>query len=188
VQQQPDRRSQGIYVEWIGEECVVYDRVSHVAHSLSAAAAQVWESCDGQRSPDQIAAELQLAPALVQQALAELNDCGLLDAASVEPAQFTRRQVSKRLGIVGGMAFAAPLIYSVTVGVAGAAASTLSCSEISCSANDSTSDAAQSDANAQCSSAPECQATSTCNCVPDSSSGDWECSYDTDGNPSVCVY
>jgi Coenzyme PQQ synthesis protein D (PqqD) len=163
VQERPTALSEGVYVERIEDECVVYNRTTETAHSLSAAAARVWDSCDGRHSADQLAEELRLAPELVWQALAELDECGLLQDDPVEHIDgITRRQAAKRLGKVGGLALTAPLIYSVTIGAASAAASPLTCDNQACIGSGSTMVAAQADASTQCAVAPGCQAASTC--------------------------
>jgi hypothetical protein len=177
MRDRPQARSEGVYVELFDDELVVYDRATQTAHSLSAAAARVWEACDGHRSAVDIAEQLGLAPDLVAQALAELDECRLLDdGPALLEANITRRQAAKRLGAVGGAAFAAPLIYSVTVGPASAAASPLVCDANPCMGTDPVEATAVSDADAQCAVAPGCQPTSTCVCTPFFSSGEYFCS------------
>jgi hypothetical protein len=119
----PRPRSEGIVTERVDDDLVVYDKKSHVAHSMSRSAASVWECCDGERTPEEIGRELALEPELVTQALDELGRCGLLDDCPVQVSDYSRREAAVRFAKVGGAAFAAPLIYSVVIGTASAAAS-----------------------------------------------------------------
>ena len=119
----PLPRSEGIVTERVDDDLVVYDKESHVAHSLSRTAASVWDRCDGERTPEEIGRELALEPELVTQALDELSRCGLLDEGPSAVGDYSRREAAVRFAKVGGAAFAAPLIYSVVIGSAAAAAS-----------------------------------------------------------------
>ena len=119
----PQARIEGIVAEWVDDDLVIYDQLSQTAHSLSAAVANVWEVCDGQHSADEIARQLSLEPAMVARALEELSECGLLDDGSAIVPGISRREAAKKFAKVGGVAFSAPLIYSVAIGPATAAAS-----------------------------------------------------------------
>jgi hypothetical protein len=110
----PRARSDGIVAEQIDDGVVVYDERTATAHYLSGAAAYVWDCADGQRSAQAIAAELGLAPEMVEQAVAELVQAGLFEEPPAEQG-YSRRQAAIRLAQVGGAALAAPLIYSVAV-------------------------------------------------------------------------
>jgi hypothetical protein len=124
LRDQPQARTEGIVAEHVDDDLVIYDQLSQTAHSLSAAAASVWELCDGQLSSEDIAHRLALAPEMVARALEELSTCGLLDEGPVFERGYSRREAGKRIAKIGGAAFAAPLIYSVAIGPAMAAAST----------------------------------------------------------------
>jgi hypothetical protein len=117
----PLARSEGILVQRIDDELVVYDCVDHAAHCLSAQAAAVWELCDGRRSPADIAAELSVGADAVAHALDELADTALL--ASPPASGLSRREAAKRFAKIGAAAISAPLIYSVAIPHAAAAAS-----------------------------------------------------------------
>lgn len=121
----PQARTDGVISELVGDDLVVYDEVSRTAHSLSAAAASVWELCDGKRSSQEIAQELSLEPAMAARAVAELSECGLLDDSPSAAASvgISRREAAKKFARVGGAALVAPLIYSMAIGPATAAAS-----------------------------------------------------------------
>jgi Coenzyme PQQ synthesis protein D (PqqD) len=117
----PMARSERLVVQRIDDELVVYDQVSHQAHCLSAVAAAVWGLCDGERSAAQIADELRRDVADVDRAVDELRATELLEDPAA--AGISRRDAAKRLAQIGGAAFAAPLVYSVAIGPATAAAS-----------------------------------------------------------------
>src|SRR5881296_287170 len=52
----PRQRRDGLVVQKLPEETLVYDLERHKAHCLEAVAAAVWEACDGRRTVEQIAA------------------------------------------------------------------------------------------------------------------------------------
>jgi hypothetical protein len=111
----------------VDDDLVVYDELSQTAHSLSPAAALVWERCDGESTPAEIADAAGLSLDMVNQAVRELMQCGLLE----QPAAYSRRETAVKMAKLGGAAFAAPLIYSVAIPSAAAAA-------LSCQANGTT--------------------------------------------------
>jgi hypothetical protein len=116
-------RVDGIISEPVGEELVVYDGDNQSAHALSAAAAAVWVLCSGERSLDQIAGELHIDLEIVQQALRELGDCGLLADDLTVKHGYSRREAAARFAKVAAATLSVPLIYSVAISPATAAAS-----------------------------------------------------------------
>lgn len=114
VQFRPKARTDAVVAERVDDGWVIYDERSHRAHYLSGAAGSVWDCCDGELSPEQIATRLELEPETVERAVAELVQAGLLEARSAEHG-YSRREATIRLAQAGGAAFAAPLIYSVAV-------------------------------------------------------------------------
>ena len=128
MSERPLARSEGLISEHVDDELVVYDMRSNHAHSLGALAASVWALCDGERTSEQIAFELRAAVALVEQALEELEACELLQGAPRPEYGISRRQAARRLAQIGAGAFAAPLIYSIAIQPASAAASVAVCS------------------------------------------------------------
>lgn len=120
----PQRRSEGIVSERVDDDLVIYDQESHQAHSLAGAAVSVWDQCDGSLSVEEIGRAVGIQSELVEQALAELSRCGLLDEGPVLVRDYSRREAAVRFAKVGGAAFMAPMIYSVVIA---APASALSC-------------------------------------------------------------
>jgi hypothetical protein len=117
----PKARRARLAVQCVGDELVVYDSLTHQAHCLSPDAVAVWELADGVRTCAEIGDELGRDAGLVRQAVDELRQVSLMEDPSSNG--LSRREAAKRLAKVGGAAFAAPLIYSVAVPMAAAAAS-----------------------------------------------------------------
>jgi hypothetical protein len=149
----PRAKAQELISEPLDSGLVVYDRDTQVAHSLTADATTVWRMCDGTRSVSEIAAQCGLEVPVVQRAIDELSACGLLKGTSQSSERISRREGARRLARAGGAAFAAPLIYSVAISPAMAAASTCSSNcadyvQIAASACDAPSPATSGSASA----------------------------------------
>lgn len=115
MNERPRARPDGVVAERVGDEVVLYDQVTEMAHCLSADAAAVWKRCDGRLTREEIARQLDLGPAVVKQAVEELDRLGLLDGSPVAFHGYSRREATIKLAKVGGAAFVAPLIYSVGI-------------------------------------------------------------------------
>jgi hypothetical protein len=121
----PRSRAEGLLVEQVNDEIVVFDTESREAHCLSPLAAVVFDHCDGRVSPEGMAAlatERLGEPfdvAGVEEALAQLDERKLL-----EPTPgMTRRSMIGKSAVAGGAVFAAPMIMSVFPPAAAAAGS-----------------------------------------------------------------
>jgi hypothetical protein len=127
----PRRRTDGLLVDEIDGETIVYDLDRHKAHCLNRSAAFVWRRCDGRATADQVAAALagELAlpadTALVSLAIEQLETARLLErpAAALPERGHTRRSLIRKLGLT---AAAAPLITSILAPTAAAGASVCS--------------------------------------------------------------
>jgi hypothetical protein len=105
-QEMPRSIQQGICIEQIGPETLIYDERSHKAFCLNATSSSVWRKCDGAHTVEQIAAAVTLELAmpvseeLVQYALGELRHDGLLEASPVSTAvpEISRRDMMQKLG------------------------------------------------------------------------------------------
>lgn len=117
----PRARSAELVVEEVGDELLVYDVERGVAHCLRSQAATVWRHCDGSRSLEELSTLLDLEPDVVEQALAELAACHLIDTPD-PTAGYSRREAARKI-VTSTMAVAvgAPLILSVTPSTASAA-------------------------------------------------------------------
>lgn len=135
MQTKPMARSEGLLVEHIADETVVYDAETKEAHCLSPLAAAVFERCDGRTSLDELLAAVSGrmgepvdADQLVE-ALAQLQERNLL--APPRASGFSRRELFRRSATVGAAAMAVPLITTV-VAPTPAAAVTPGCGPLTC--------------------------------------------------------
>jgi hypothetical protein len=120
MQQQslPRARQGGLLEEAVGEELLIYDRDSHIAHCLSPVAACVWRHCDGERDVTELARLTGVSENLVADALYELREKDLLDAEpqlmqSTVPG-ISRREMIGRGVRYGAVAAAGSMIVSAT--------------------------------------------------------------------------
>lgn len=133
----PQARTQGLVVQEMGDETLVYDLERHRAHCLNGALAAVWLACDGLATVDEIAARLKResdAPAAretVWLALRQLERAHLLEEplprAARSPAISRRRLIQK----IGVGALSVPLLTSLSAPTWAAAAS-LPCTSSPC--------------------------------------------------------
>ncbi len=130
----PRARKQGLFVKDMPEETLVYDLETHKAHCLNRTAALVWKQCDGKNSIRKLShmVETELdAPVggdeLVWLTLQRLGKSDLLEEQSSTPpelARVSRRDVVRRLGLVGGLTLLLPLVTSVVAPTPAEAATT----------------------------------------------------------------
>jgi coenzyme PQQ synthesis protein D (PqqD) len=121
----PSARRDGLIVESLGEELLVYDGERNRAHSLNGVAAAVWEACDGIHSArglaDAATAKLgvPISEEAVWRALSQLDERGLLAGElprRMSGREYSRRQAVRRMSVIGASAaFAAPLVKSIVV-------------------------------------------------------------------------
>jgi hypothetical protein len=127
----PLARADGLVVEALDSETLVYDTKSHRAHCLNSAAALVWRLSDGKTSVPEMVGELSNAglPAdesIVWMALDQLHRACLLEGNVVFPeakTAYSRRQMLRVLGLAAGMMLLLPAVDSVVAPLAAQAAS-----------------------------------------------------------------
>lgn len=116
----PTMRENGLVIDDLPDEVLVYDLERHKAHCLNRSAALVWRACDGKSSSADIAlrltAELDapFSEDLVLIALNQLEKLNLLEDGPTLPAQFSilsRRQMIRNLGLAA--AVAVPVVTSI---------------------------------------------------------------------------
>ncbi len=117
----PEARKDGLVVEELPEEVLVYDLERHEAHCLNQQAVWVWKHCDGESTVSEIAhrlAEEAKTPPnedLVWYALAQLTKARLLAGEVRRPGKEmmspSRRELLRRLGWAAAAAL--PLITSI---------------------------------------------------------------------------
>jgi hypothetical protein len=120
----------GIAVQEMAEDLLIFDTRVQRAHSLNQTARAVWSACDGEHSTAQIADGLGLDRDAVTLALQSLSACGLLEDPVTPDKTVSRREVLRRLAVAGAAAAAVPVIRSVAVPTAAHAASL--CNSTSC--------------------------------------------------------
>jgi len=120
----PKSRHNGLLVDHVGDETIIYDETRQEAHSLNRSASLVWEHSDGARSVQQLAAlvgsELGIEPdeSVVEYALDKLANAHLLETSSV-----SRRDLVRKMTFAGAAAIALPVVLSIASPSAAMAAS-----------------------------------------------------------------
>lgn len=114
----PIARQNGLVVQEMPDEVLVYDLDTNKAHCLNGSAALVWKSCDGNNSVADIVKQFEsngngkVTEDFVWLAIDQLNDNNLLEG-KVAPrfAGQSRRQVLKTIGLASMVAL--PVIASL---------------------------------------------------------------------------
>jgi len=116
--QYPTARKNGLVIQEVPNEVLVYDTETDRAHCLNNTAAAVWRSCDGEKSVAEIASlvGLQLGSRvsddLVWLAIDQLSENSLLDGnIETKFAGQSRREVLKKIGFASIVAV--PIIASL---------------------------------------------------------------------------
>jgi hypothetical protein len=132
-QLKPCARADGIVVQALPDEVLVYDLERHKAHCLNHTAALVWKCCDGQTAVSEMPHILErethtpVPEDVVWLALQQLGKARLLAEQIHAPRggdKVSRREVMRRLG--WGAVVALPLVTSIVAPTAVEAASCLS--------------------------------------------------------------
>lgn len=143
----PLARKDGLVINELPEEVVVYDRDSHKAHCLNKTAALVWRRCDGRTTPARIAQSVgrdlqtDVSEDLVWYALEQLAKDDLLTerhvprpaaVAVTAGARLSRRELVRRLGLAAVVAL--PLITTIIAPtpVEAAASNCVDCNGVLC--------------------------------------------------------
>lgn len=131
LDQKPKARTEGVLVEEMDGETLVYDLETHDAHCLNPAAALLWKRSDGRtpvRAMVPLLREVGLPEeeAVVWMALSRLEKVGLVERVDLPgtKASFSRKEVLRALGAAAAMSLVLPAVESV---VAPLAAQTASC-------------------------------------------------------------
>ncbi len=118
----PKARRSGLFSERLAEETVIYDKLNHRAHTLNRTVAAVWESADGDKSVNDLAAILHATLAIpadcgiVLLALEQLEAAGLMETSAgleQDAERTSRREAARRLALAGASASLVPLVASV---------------------------------------------------------------------------
>jgi hypothetical protein len=150
-QKVPEARTEGLIVQHLTDEVLVYDQDRHKAHCLNHTAALVWNQCDGRSSISEIATKLTgqtktaVEAEVVWLAVEQLSRTHLLKGrVGAQKGEMSRREVMRRIGI--GAAVALPMVTSIVAPKATEAAN--------CRAS-----------GAACNSSPQC-CSGVCNGAP----------------------
>lgn len=112
-------RVQGILLERLAEEILAVEVATAEAHALNQSAAAVFDLCNGKASKAEMAAEIQRRTGLpadeeiVDLALAELVDAGLVTLDTPEPPTVSRRTLIRRLALSVGTAMMLPVVETI---------------------------------------------------------------------------
>lgn len=115
------QRISNLSTEAVGDGLAVLDAERRQSYVLNATSALVFQHCDGQTSPQQLAEILRQkfnlrqaeAERLTQLALEELETAELLVPAAVHPATFSRRQALTTFATMGLAAALLPVVAKV---------------------------------------------------------------------------
>jgi hypothetical protein len=127
LEYRPVSITENLVTQQIDNEWLVYDARTGRAVQLNAAAAQVWQACDGQRTVAEIARQIKgvdnaaVSVDVVWLALELLEREGLVVpvSESVAAPQISRRQVAKRVGAAALMVLPMVVAMNVTVSAQG---------------------------------------------------------------------
>jgi hypothetical protein len=176
----PVAREDGLLVEQVGDETVIYDSESKDAHCLSPLGAIVFENCDGETTIDEmvVRASDKLGEPVDQpqviEALVELQERDLL---AVPPGDgLSRRHMLRKSAMVAGAVAAAPIITSIAAPTAAVAASYIPTGCTGCGKNK------DCQSNHCCQGVPGKQCNIGC-CVNDDNS----CHVCTVGGQNLCT-
>jgi hypothetical protein len=116
----PAARAEGLLIEQVGNETVVFDVETKEAHCLKGLASVVFTLADGTTSAEDLALAAgeklsePVSYAQVQEAITQLEACALLDTPLLVRDGLSRRDLVKKAGYIGAAgAAASPLITSI---------------------------------------------------------------------------
>jgi hypothetical protein len=114
----PVARQNGLVVQEMPDEVLVYDLDANKAHCLNQSAALVWRSCDGNNSIEDIMRQFEstgggkVSEDFVWLAIDQLNENGLIESGMKPRFEGqSRRQVLKTIGLASMVAL--PVIASL---------------------------------------------------------------------------
>lgn len=116
------KRVEGLVVQRAANELLAVRESTGEAHALNETAAIVFDLCDGETSPAVMATEvtrrtgLPTDEAIVQLALGELAESGLVILPAPPAAVYTRRAIMRQLSLSAAMVAALPVVESILLG------------------------------------------------------------------------
>lgn len=128
----PEARREGLVVQELSGEVLVYDRERDKAHCLNSTAALVWQYCDGKTPVSQIARAIEreinspVDEDIIWLGVEQLGKTNLLRERATLPSHksgLSRRDVMKRIGLAAAVAL--PVVTSILAPTAAQAANCL---------------------------------------------------------------
>jgi hypothetical protein len=125
----PQARKEGLVIQRVADEVLVYDKDRNKAHCLNETAAAVWKHCDGKTTVEEMTSllekqlEVPVDEAVLGFGLDQLEKAHLLEEPINRVSNgkaISRREVMRRIGV--GAAVALPLVTSIIAPRAAAAA------------------------------------------------------------------
>jgi hypothetical protein len=116
--QNPVARKEGLVIQEMPDELLVYDMESNKAHCLNSTATAVWKACDGQNDISDIAGMINktdklIGEELVWLAIKQLNESNLLEQKiSSKFEGISRREVIKKVGLTAAISL--PIISALS--------------------------------------------------------------------------
>jgi hypothetical protein len=115
------KRAEGLLIARSEGELLVYKELANEAHALNLTAAIVFDLCDGATSPAVMASEVALRTGLpvdekiIDLALADLVEAGLVVLEEGEPASITRRSLVRRLALSAAAMAMLPVVETIVM-------------------------------------------------------------------------
>lgn len=116
------KRVEGVHIERAADEILAVKTATSEAHALNQSAAVIFDLCDGRTSKSEMAAQVQRRTGLpadeeiVDLALAELTDAGLVVLDSPEPrATTSRRSLIRRFALSAAAVAMLPVVETILV-------------------------------------------------------------------------
>lgn len=128
----PLARSEGLIIESLEDEVLVFDLKSQKSHCLNRTAVLIWEHCDGQTNIAQMSRilnkdmDVPISEQAIWLGLKQLAGAHLLQERLKTPANIamvSRRELIRRIGLTAAVTL--PLILTITAPTAKAQASCL---------------------------------------------------------------
>ena len=113
----PLARHDGLVVQKLADEVLVYDLVRHRAHCLNPTAAAIWELCDGRTSVVEMVARIHTSGGAavdvetVRYGLRQLAKFRLLEDGLPQGMGLSRRQLLRRAGVAAAIGL--PVVASI---------------------------------------------------------------------------
>ena len=115
----PKARQEGLIVQQLADEVLVYDQERFKAHCLNRTAALVWKHCDGKKTASGIALAVEkeagspVGEEFVWLALDQLGKSRLLTQRAIPQSEhgISRRELIRRVGIAAAVAL--PVVTSI---------------------------------------------------------------------------